>query len=306
MEATGLDVGGLRLKAVRMRGGPEPEVLERSVIDISNEDRTPQGMLARMVAAARALGAGESTRVGLAMAGGIRHPGGVITQAPQFPALAGFPVKEALSAALGREVVVDNDANLHAYGEWRAGAARGVESLLGVFLGAGLGGALILDGKLHRGSRGLAGEIGHVLLEPGGEPCGCGARGCLEQYASSRFLEREARRRRLRAVEGVASAEVGRALAEAARRGDEAACDLYRRLGRNLGAGVAGILNVLDPDALLVGGGVALAWDLFGAETEAALHERLYDAIAADLRILRASLGEFAAAIGAACLALRR
>ncbi len=129
-------------------------------------------------------------------------------------------------------------------------------------------------------------------------------RGVIEQYASTLFLLREARRIDHPAVRDTEAADCGRRLAAAARGGDADAMEMFHALGSNLGTGLAGILNVLDVEALVIGGGLAQAWDLFADSLEQTLRARLYDAIAADLRLLRAECGDSAAAVGAACFAL--
>ena len=305
-EAIGVDVGGLRLKAVRLRreaGGPVERRSEH-IETLRPEDRAPDAMIEKLTALFWSLGARTPLPCGLAIPGGVRQPGGVVTQAPNFPNWRDFEVRARLEAALEVPVVVDNDANLHTYAEWVAGAARGSRDVLGVFLGTGVGGGLIVDGRLHRGARGIAGEIGHVVLRPDGESCGCGSRGCLEQYASTLFLLREAGRIDHPAVRGTEPADAGRRLAAAARGGDADAVRMFHELGVNLGTGLAGIVNVLDSEVIVIGGGLAQAWDLFADALEQTLRSRLYDAIAADLRLVRAECGDSAAAVGAACFAL--
>jgi len=305
-EAIGVDVGGLRLKAVRIHRNEDGTIVRRSehVETLRPEDRAPDAMQEKLTALFWSLGAKTPLPCGLAIPGGVRQPDGVVTQAPNFPDWREFDIRARLEAELGVPVAVDNDANMHTYAEWVAGAGRDTESLLGVFLGTGVGGGLILDGQLYRGRRGIAGEVGHVVLHPAGEPCGCGARGCLEQYASTLFLLREARRLDHPAVQNSEPAECGRRLAVAARGGDGDAMQLFHALGTNLGTGLAGILNVLDVEALVIGGGLVQAWDLFADALEQTLRARLYDAIAADLGLLRAECGDSAAAVGAACFAL--
>ena len=305
-EAIGVDVGGLRLKAVRVRRTPDGAVERRSehVEVLRPEDRAPDAMVEKLTALFWSLGARTPLPCGLAIPGGVRQPDGVVTQAPNFPDWREFDIRARLEAELEIPVSVDNDANMHTYAEWVAGAARGARDVLGVFLGTGVGGGVILDGRLHRGARGIAGEIGHVVLHPDGEPCGCGARGCLEQYASTLFLLREARRIDHPAIRETEAADSGRRLAAAARGGDADAAELFHALGVNLGTGLAGIVNVLDSEAVVIGGGLAQAWDLFADALEQTLRSRLYDAIAADLRILKAECGDAAAAVGAASFAL--
>lgn len=250
---------------------------------------------------------------------GVAAPGFVDAQrttlrfTPNLPMLD-RPLQAILQPRVGRPVVVENDASAAAWGEYRFGGGRGVADVVLLAVGTGLGGGIVLDGRLLRGAFGVAGEFGHVRIVPGGLPCGCGNRGCWEQYTSGRALIRQARalvrsnpQRAVRLLElsgGDVDAISGLMITKAAREGDPASVDLLAELGRWLGEGIADIADVLDPAVVVVGGGVSEAGDLlleparqaFAASLSAGTHRP-------HLMIRAAELGNDAGLIGAADLA---
>jgi glucokinase len=213
-------------------------------------------------------------------------------------------------------VVVDNDGNVAAWGEFRFGAARGSSNLLMVTVGTGIGGGIVADGRLFRGAHGFAAEIGHVIVEPNGPLCGCGNRGCWEQVASGRAIGRMGREAAAEHPESLIVELVGGdpqnvhgpAVTEAARRGDRMALGILSEVGRRLGEGIAGLVNVLDPELVVVGGGAAAAaGDLLLDPARRAFS----DAVQApehrpSVPLVAAALGNDAGAIGAADLAAAR
>jgi glucokinase len=208
---------------------------------------------------------------------------------------------------------VDNDANVAAWGEFLFGSGRGSNHMLMITVGTGIGGGIVADGRLFRGSHGFAGEIGHVIVDPEGPICGCGNRGCWEQVASGRAIDRLGKEAidlhpesLLAQLAGRDRAKVnGTLVTEAARRGDDVARSLLVSVGRRLGQGIAGLVNVLDPDVVVVGGGVVLAADMLLGPARVAFRESV-EAFShrAEVPILSAQLGNDAGAIGAAAMAL--
>ena len=222
-----------------------------------------------------------------------------------------------LESLVHRPVVIDNDANAAAWGEYRYGAGRGAEHMLLVTVGTGIGGGVVIGGRLLRGAHGFAAEIGHVRVVPDGRACGCGNRGCWEMYASGRALTRAARSllrsgtpfaAGLRsACGGDADALRGEAVTELALGGDLASIEMLEDVGTWLGTGTAQLVAVLDPEMVVVGGGVVAAGDLLlgparhalGRATTARGHRPAVRMVAADL-------GNDAGMIGAAALAADR
>lgn len=223
-----------------------------------------------------------------------------------------LPFRDLLSERLGLPVVVDNDTNLAALAEHRHGAARGVDDAVMVALGTGIGGGLVIGGRVHRGARGFAGELGHIVVDHDGEDCpgACPGRGCLEVLASGNAMGRAGelaaeaepdstlgRRRR-------AGGEItGALVTELAHGGDDQARRVLAEVGRRLGAGLTGIVNALDPEVVVVGGGAVAAGDLLLEPAREVVAERALPPVAEAVRIVPAHWGEESGMLGAALLA---
>ena len=238
--------------------------------------------------------------------GAVDSDKAVVLQAPNLPSLVNFGLKAALEQRLGWPVFLENDANAAAVGEMWLGAARSCRDVMSVTLGTGVGGGLILDGKLWRGSHGSGGEIGHTTVDPfSGLRCKCGNTGCLELFASATAIVRMTRESlsqfpetRLTSVELCA-----KRVYEAGREGDELALDVFKRFGMYLGIGLANIINLIDPQIIVITGGAANGWDLFAGEMYRQVEERAFRATAQQVRIARAECGDNAGLLGAAWLA---
>jgi len=249
---------------------------------------------------------------------GVGAPGiidrvGVVRYAPNI-AWADYPLRDELARALGTPVTVHNDANVAAWGEFRAGAGRSAASdMVMVTVGTGVGGGLVLDGRLVGGAHGLAAELGHVILLEGGPPCPCGNRGCLEALASGTAIGRSAREA-LAAGEmphasplarAAPAALTGKTVTQAAEAGDPFAEGLLARAGFWLGVGIASLVNALDPEMVVVGGGAMEAGDLLLEPARAAFAERLMGRAHRPLPLLEpAGLADAAGFVGAALLAM--
>ncbi|KAA1423516.1 ROK family glucokinase [Mumia zhuanghuii] len=227
------------------------------------------------------------------------------------------PLADRIEALVDLPVVIENDANAAAWGEFRFGAGADVDDMLLVTVGTGIGGGIIQGGRLDRGAYGVAGEIGHLRMVPAGIRCGCGQYGCWEQYASGRALVRETRDRidaqmaqaapLAALVDGDVSQITGQMVTEQAQKGDPLAIELIADVGRWLGEGIATLASVIDPSVVAIGGGVAKAGDLLMAPAKAAFVRSLSAPIYRPQAMLReASLGNDAGVIGAADLARTR
>lgn len=256
------------------------------------------------------LEAGSPSAVGVGAAGMVEFAPGVMRSAPNI-AWRDVPLRDRLADRIGLPCVLDNDANAAAWGEYRFGAGRGRRDLLVVTVGTGIGGGIIIGGSLLRGAHGFAAEIGHIIVEPDGPVCGCGNRGCWEQVASGQALDRRAREAADLDAEGAIARAAGTArpagihVAAAAAAGDEEATRILAEVGRRFGEGLAGLANVLDPEAIVVGGGVAEVGEAFLGPAR----ERFRETIEAPdhrppVEIVPAALGNDAGAIGAAAMAL--
>ena len=296
MVTVGVDVGGTKIA-----GGLVDEqgrVLRRAAAD------TPADSAAAIAAATAELieklraDQPDVAAVGIGAAGFIDAARSTVLFAPNL-VWRDEPFRSEIADRVGLPVVLENDANAAAWAEYRFGAGRGSRDLVAVTIGTGIGGGLVLDGRLYRGAFGIAGEPGHMRVVPDGRPCGCGNRGCWEQYASGPSLLRAARER-----SGGEPFPDGRALTLDAQGGDELALACYDEVGAWLGEGLAALAAILDPDRFVVAGGVSEAGDLLLEPARrryaSALSGRAYRPLA---DIVAAELGPEAGLVGAADLA---
>ncbi len=287
----GVDVGGTNLRLALV--GRDGTVLGR----LSEATGGVSGcapFLARLVAALERLKAEAEAggrRVAAAGVGipGLVSGGGTILSSVSFSALEGVNLARELSGCTGLPVLVQNDANACAVGEQRFGAGRRYRSWLMVTIGTGVGAGLVLDGKLWTGAEGVAGEFGHVTVDPDGRPCGCGNRGCLEQYASAT---------------AIATGKGGSAaVARRAMLGDADALARFEAAGRCLGLAAAGVLNLLNLEAIVLGGGGAESFELLAPPMRREIAARTLAVTAGGGRIEKGALGVDAGVVGAAAAA---
>jgi glucokinase len=244
--------------------------------------------------------------IGVGCGGPMQYPAGVVSPL-NIPVWRSFPLRARLAEAFGWPCLVDNDAKALALGEHWQGAGRGSNNMLGMVVSTGVGGGIILDGRLLHGFAGNGGHIGHVVVWPGGPMCGCGARGCLEGVASGSGLTRrlgDARASGAKTVlaQGASAAEI----AVAAREGDGLALELFHTAGECVGRGIASAAALLDLELVVIGGSIALrAWDLLGPPLEAELHRAARLDFTRNVRVVRAELGDAAGLLGAAQLAFQ-
>jgi glucokinase len=248
--------------------------------------------------------------------GSVDDGSGQVHRAPNLD-WTDAPLGPRLSDSLGTRVFLDNDVRVAALGEYAYGAGRGASTLVGIFVGTGIGGAVLEGGELRLGSRGAAGEIGHMVIVPGGPRCGCGQRGCVEAISSRTAMERtlhelakEGRKSRVFKIldregrERLTSSVIVKALRE----GDEVMAEVLRGAQKNLGLLVGSIVNLLDPDVVVIGGGIAERMgDEFVAPIRKVAHRRfLLQRDREKVRIVPAELADRSAPLGAAVLARRK
>ena len=239
--------------------------------------------------------------VGVGAPGVIHAETGVVVKSPNFPDWNNLPLKKELETALALPVSIENDANAAALGEQWRGAGQGIASMIFLTLGTGVGGGIVLDGRIWPGADGMAGEIGHMTIIPDGRRCGCGNTGCLEMYASSRgivmtYQERSSRSKVITSED----------IYQAARDGDVLAGDVMKDMGRLLGIGIANLINIFNPEMIVIGGGVKDAWPLFIEATRGEIKKRAFEYPAARTQIVPSVLGDDAGMIGAAALAFQK
>jgi glucokinase len=238
--------------------------------------------------------------------GAVDRAQAVVISAPNLPSLINFGLKAVLQERLGWPVVLENDANAAAIGEMWLGAARGCRDVVSVTLGTGVGGGVVLGGKLWRGAHGAAGEIGHTTVDPlSGLKCKCGNTGCLELFASATAIVRMARESLSEFPKAMLSIDdlTAEKVYDAGLQGDELALSVFRRAGKYLGIGLANLMSLIDPEIIVINGGVVNGWDLFAADMYAEVGERAFQATAKQVRIARAECGDNAGLLGAARLA---
>jgi glucokinase len=306
----GIDVGGTKIAggvvdeqgkilATARRESPatDTEAIQREIEDLVSELQAEHSI----------------TAVGVGAAGFVDAHRSTVMFAPNL-AWRDEPMRDDLEKRIGLPVVIENDANAAAWGEFTFGAGEDVQDFVLVTIGTGVGGGMVFNGELHRGAFGVAAEIGHMRVVPGGRLCGCGNRGCWEQYASGSALVRDTReqaaqgsliaRSLLDRVGGRVEGITGPLITEAAREGDEFAREQLSTLGRWIGEGIASLTAVLDPAVVVIGGGVSEAGDLLldpiRAHFRANLTGRHYRP---ELEVRAALLGNKAGMIGAADLA---
>lgn len=295
----GLDVGGTNI-----RGGAisaEGEILYKSKI-ATNVSRGRQEVTDNVLALIHSIIAHMKTTpvaIGLGVAGLIRGGEGIIAESPNFPDWIEYNIRKLLEEELGLKVVVENDANAAAIGEGWLGAGRGEKNFCLLTLGTGIGGGVFLGGKIWRGVDGMAGELGHINIYPEGRKCGCGNRGCLEQYASAQGIIKSYQG--WLAVKGEFSAK---GIFDLAEKGDGEAIDMFRGVGSSLGIAITDLVNILNIRLFIIGGGVAGAWDYFIEPLRGEITERAYKVTGDNVRIKKATLGDDAGMIGAARLAV--
>lgn len=296
----GVDLGGTNLRVAALQASGAVVAMHR---ERTAAREGPDAVIERLVAAVELVSleiredGGWVRGVVLGAPGIISRTEGTVVSSPNLPGWRDVPLRARVAAATGLPVQLENDANAAAFGEYWRGAGTGCASMLLLTLGTGVGGGLVLDGRLWRGADGMAGEIGHVTVEPGGRACGCGSAGCLETYASATGIV--ASYRELSGIEEPVTAEE---VHRRAQEGDANARQSYREAGRRLGTAFAVLVNLLNPERIVIGGGVLPAWDIFMPAAEGELRRRAFAAPASRVRFLPAALGDLAGVTGAAGL----
>ncbi len=297
----GVDLGGTNLRAAAI--GHDGTMLG-SISGLTNFTEGREAVLEDIVSAIESMrqahGAGLAG-IGVGVPGFIRIKEGFLTGSNNLPYLENFPVRDAISRRLGTPVILENDANAAALGEKWIGAGRDVDDLVLLTLGTGVGGGIISGGRVVRGHVGMAGELGHLTVIPGGNPCGCGNRGCLEKHASATAVTAMARLMQL--GEDLSAKEVSDLAAQQSEMGQKARV-IWQVVGEALGAALAMLVNTFNFPLYLLSGGMLPAWEFFAPHMLRVVEERsfTYRATKPDTRIERATLGNQAGLFGAAYL----
>lgn len=303
-----VDLGGTNMRVARFpEDTPRPDEIQKVP---THAEEGPDSVIQRLIETIGSIlpEGDDSLRIGVAVAGPLDPRAGVIYGAPNLPGWHEVRLLDRLHDHFACPIAIGNDANLAGLGEWRYGAGQGSQDVIYLTISTGIGGGVISDGQLLLGADGIGAELGHVLIDPQGPPCGCGQRGHLEALASGTAIAREARAQlaegadsSLHQVKGEISAvEVG----EAAAAGDPLAQATIERAARYLGMGMAEFCHIFNPDVFVLGGGVSQLGDLLLGPLQESLEEHVMNPIYLQgLRIETAALGDDSGLVGAMVLA---
>ena len=305
----GLDLGGTNIRAAAIT--KEGNILHRVKIPTGvplGRERVIANILKVIDEIKKELKGIKLSVVGMGIPGIIFFNKGIVAQSPNFPDWIDFNLRERLSKNLALPFYIDNDANLAAAGEGWLGAGKKFNSFCMLTLGTGVGGGIVLNKNIWRGEYGMAGELGHITIYPDGHPCNCGNRGCLEQYASATGIVRMAMEGKEKF--GVWSSEFGEKditadmVYQLAKKGNKDALEIFQKMGRILGIGIADLINILNIELFVLGGGVANAWDYFIPSTIDEVRKRAYRITGEGVKVVKAELGDDAGIFGAVYMAM--
>ncbi len=315
--AIGIDIGGTSIKAGRVAGGGE---VTRQVVLPTLADRGPEAVLAQAATAvdgvADGSGAEPCAGIGVGIPGIVSTADGLVRYPPNFARWGDVDVTGFLRGKTGLKVVTENDANCAALAEARFGAGVRHANFIFVIWGTGVGGGIIIDGRIFRGPGGGAGEIGHISIDRNGPLCKCGNRGCVESYIGQRYLsaraagilERERSSGRRSAILDLAGGDPAKiepeTISRAAEAGDRIACDILREAGSMLGVALSTVVNIMDITTAIVGGGISAVPDFVLLAAADEMRSRVLRPHRESIVVERALLGNQAGIVGAASLVL--
>ena len=300
----GIDLSGPNLRAAIVSN--DGQIVERREVPREADRLVPQ--IGEIVSELRGVNPNVGA-VGVAIPGLVNRQTDRVISSRDLPSSVRDDLHEELTKATGVRVEIENDANAAAYGEYTVGAGRGSRDMFYITIGEGIGGALVLEGRLWTGASGFAGEVGHITIDTEGIECECGNTGCLETVASGPNIVRRARERLFRdgtsslSKLGVNKNFTAADVAHEANHGDDFALMMIERTGKYIGTGVASVLNLLNPERIVLGGGVMDAGDLILKPIIQETKRRAFQPCFEATQILAATLGDDAVAVGAAMLA---
>ena len=304
MTILSIDVGGTKVSGI-LSNGPN-KLTDRFVEPTPKTKNELIDLLIKKIAKANKKIDGGLVGVGIGVAGLCDHKDGFVVSSPNLP-LTGVPLGEILQNKSGSRVFIDNDANMAALGERAVGEGHGLNDFIFLTLGTGIGGGIFIDGELYRGSLGAAAEIGHMVISANGPRCNCGRLGCLESMASGTAVTRMAEdvvlrtpRAKLSLLAGgkpnvITSKDVG----SLARDGDPESIEIFRMIGQSLGIGLGNLINIFSPEAIVLGGGLSGAADLFLSTAINVMLRTSIDPRASEVKIKSSKLKNDAGLLGA-------
>ncbi len=293
----GVDMGGTNLRAAAItEDGKMIEKIAGSTAMQAGPDAVVADMVRSIQALEKRLGAENLAGVGVGVPGFINMQAGVIAGWAQNPSFQGYPMRDRIEQGLGTKVILENDANSAALGETWMGAGRGVQDLVLLTLGTGIGGGIIIGGRILHGAQGMAAELGHITVSPNGNPCGCGNRGCLEKHASATAIGAMAR------LMNLGPSLTAQDVYNLAVEGNDRALAVFQSMGEALGIAIASLINIFNFPLYLLSGGPIPAWPYFSPSLLAEVERRSFTYRSTRPRIEPAQLGNEAGLYGAAYL----
>jgi glucokinase len=303
-----VDLGGTQVRAALCK--PMPPMIVRRMSE-PTEKESPDKTISQIARMCKAVSEGvpreQIEAVGIGSPGPLNPSTGVVYEMPNLSGWHNVPLADRISQELGLKTFLNNDANVAALGEYRFGAGKGTRNMIYITVSTGIGGGIIVDGRLLLGARGLAAEIGHHIVEAHGVRCNCGNIGCLEAYASGTAIARMA----AEAVQSGAHTSLSRlgeitarGVAGAAREGDEVSLEIMRTAGFYLGVGIVNLLHIFNPSKVILGGSVTKSYDLFEETMWNTIRDRAWPPYLQGFSISLAELGDDVGLIGAMALVL--
>jgi glucokinase len=305
-----VDLGGTKIVTALIT--PQGEILSREYIPTLAEEGV-EPVIKRILSSAAALVKNADlpysslSAIAIAVAGAIDSEKGMVTASPNLPGWHDIPLRDEMQISTGVRTFVINDATAAALGEHRFGAGRGIRNLIYLTVSTGIGGGIIIDGKLYSGASGSAGELGHMTIDVNGPRCACGNVGCLEMLASGKAVAREAQRliaqgtktAILEIAEGDAQYVTAQTVATAAQKGDAVALSIVNKAATHLGVGMVNLVNIFNPEMIIVGGGMGKMGEMLLKPARKVVAERAFKFPAGVVRIVSSELGDNAGVFGA-------
>ncbi len=308
--AVALDLGGTQVRAALVDDDGVIHARAAELTDVAGGPESVLGQMRRLAAVVSGdVAPWNLVGVGVCAPGPLDTETGTTLDIPTLPGWQDFPLRDALADVLDLPVALENDGIAAAHGEWRHGAGRGLRHLVYVTVSTGIGGGVVMDGRLLHGRRGMGGHMGHFQMDPAGPLCSCGARGCFEVLAAGTALDRAGRAAAGRDAASLIAMLAGdgpvmaRHVVDAARRSDLEAGRLIEQEAEYLGLGFTGLIHLYSPELVIMGGGVSNAFDLLDRGIHAVIRRQAMAAFR-DVRVVRAGLGGNSGLVGAAAMAL--
>lgn len=291
----GIDIGGTNIKGVVMDGN---KVIAKARV-FTKSKSNKKIIIAQIFECIESLNIGRATsninQIGIGVAGPVDIKKQKILNPPNVRALKNLYLGKIVERKFKIKTIIDNDVHCLVLAEAILGAGKGEKIVVGLGLGTGVGGGIVMDKKLYYGARGPSGEVGHTTIIKGGRRCGCGNRGCLEAYTNEKGIRKTAKEIFNREIDTIT-------LFEMAKKGDKKAIKVWKITGKYLGIGLANLVDILNPDILIVGGGIANAGEFLLGPARKEMRKNILSPLAKNSKVVRAKLGEFAGAIGAGLL----